>query len=579
MASTTQRAQSARQTSPAPKQKQSQRPQSSTGGEGKAAHVPKPDLEKHKARIADMHSQIDAMRARLNQVRDEISSTAPNKQNGAGGNDQRSQLKNKLSDVRKQKDDLRKNKDDLFTRLKQLNESIKRKTDDLKVMKEKLGYKTAEDADNQIKRLDAMIESGTLKLIDEKKAIAEISQLRKSKTLFANLEARQADIDADRQAIADIKAKLDALQPSSNDLQSSFEDLRRELDSVDSNQQANYQRVQGLYDKRTQLQNELNALYDQKRAMEEEFRAARDRQAQAAAEEKARKAQEYKARREQYEREKLEAEAQKERDAAEIPAFTEELTICKNLIDFIAQKTNASALVAGSDTTTTGPTTIRGKLMGNKADFAGDKHNIRQVEAAMPAGSKLMKRGDDEYADSDSLFAPKRPTKHNKKQAASSAAAAAAGTTTTTSSSSSSAALKLPLSIMEDFWRIKVTAPATTSDVTATVEALREKITYYREHQDRVTRENKERAEAKIRAIMTRTAGGADGTPAAAEDDTAVNAADTNGDDADKKKKKKKKQDKKHKQASQDTTETPAAVNGDGAEHAEPDATTVTADE
>lgn len=52
-------------------------------------------------------------------------------------------------------------------------------------------YKTVSDVDSAIARLQAQVESGSMKIVDEKRALAEMTNLRKSRRGIEGFEAQQ----------------------------------------------------------------------------------------------------------------------------------------------------------------------------------------------------------------------------------------------------------------------------------------------------------------------------------------------------------------------------------------------------
>lgn len=61
--------------------------------------------------------------------------------------------------------------------------------------------------------LEAMVESGQLKVIDEKKCLGEVSQLRKMRKQFDGFVPQEAAIDATKAKIATLRKQLDGFEP------------------------------------------------------------------------------------------------------------------------------------------------------------------------------------------------------------------------------------------------------------------------------------------------------------------------------------------------------------------------------
>src|SRR5437667_14309 len=83
-----------------------------------------------------------------------------------------SELKAELNRIKATQSSKKSSKMDLLNRQKTLEESMNSKITALNASKAKLPYSSVEAIDAQIAKLEAQVESGTLKLVDERKAVA-----------------------------------------------------------------------------------------------------------------------------------------------------------------------------------------------------------------------------------------------------------------------------------------------------------------------------------------------------------------------------------------------------------------------
>ncbi|KNE65594.1 hypothetical protein AMAG_09575 [Allomyces macrogynus ATCC 38327] len=213
-----------------------------SGGHGRVA--PKPDQDKHNALIKDLNAKMDAIRQKMTEIRNQTqllnsaaadrTATAP----AARAGDKRQDLRSKLETVKKQQDELVRTKEDLLKRLLVLNTSVKARTEELNAISQRFGYSSLDAVQARIQTLEAKIASGTLKLIDERKAANELAQLQRCEPLFATRAAKEKEIEQDRAEIAAVEAKLATLQPSAGGLAQSFEDVKKELDFARARQEA-----------------------------------------------------------------------------------------------------------------------------------------------------------------------------------------------------------------------------------------------------------------------------------------------------------------------------------------------------
>ena len=99
--------------------------------------------------------------------------------------------------------------------------------------------------------LNAQVESGQMKLVDEKKALAEISNLRRSrKTLEASGSVDDA-IAADRARIDELRKLLD--DPEARKVSDQFDALKKEMDGLREEGNKAYEERNKLFDERNAL--------------------------------------------------------------------------------------------------------------------------------------------------------------------------------------------------------------------------------------------------------------------------------------------------------------------------------------
>ncbi len=106
-----------------------------------------------------------------------------------------------------------------------------------------------------LSELNKQVESGTLKLIDEKKALAEITTLRRSLKQVSSTASVDESIAADRAKIEELRKVLD--DPENKKVQARWEELKTELDALRAEGNKAYEERSGLFDQRTTMQKEL----------------------------------------------------------------------------------------------------------------------------------------------------------------------------------------------------------------------------------------------------------------------------------------------------------------------------------
>lgn len=231
------------------------------------------------------------------------------------------------------------------------------------------------------RQLEKQVEKGSLKLVDEKKILSEISTLKKSKKSVEAAQTQQAAIDADKAEIAALKDTIDdaparELSIEYNKVQAALVDISKAKDQV-------WKKRNELFDKRTRLQHELDAEFQRKKTVNDEYFAAVREHAKFLQDEQVRKREEIQHHKQQELEEKRLAIAREERELAEIPAFEAEITTCDSVYKYLVLFSNDQKRIAEA-------------TAGTVSTAAVNSSNIRQVDTAanVPSGVMLTKKSE-----------------------------------------------------------------------------------------------------------------------------------------------------------------------------------------
>lgn len=327
------------------------------------------------------------------------------------------------------------------------------------------------------RQLDKQVESGNLKIADEKRALAEISQLKRNRRTVEGFQAEQDAIEKDRAAADELRKQLD--DPEAKAISERYDAIKTELDALKKEGDEVYANRSKLMDERSSLQAQLDTLYGQKRESAQRFREANDRYWTKVNEDRARREEKHRAQR------AAEAEAKKKeiadrlRDEAAIPAFQAQIEDCQTLMDYFSGKTSTPAALSTAST-------------GEKAELAGvPKLEIRKVEVQEGLVAR-KKKGEEEEA----YFVGGKGKKGKK------GSSKPVSTSNSNSSENPSAQLNIPLSTLSALLSLSIPPPTSTTDLPRVVEDLKIKKTWFEANQARVTAENKEKAEAEIRRLI-----------------------------------------------------------------------------
>ncbi|KAK7513109.1 uncharacterized protein IWZ02DRAFT_51185 [Phyllosticta citriasiana] len=333
------------------------------------------------------------------------------------------------------------------------DEKLKAKISEQKTARSRVNFKSVEDIDREIARLQKQVDSGSMKIVDEKKALGEISNLNKSKKSFAGFEEQQKQIDAIKAKIAELRKSMD--DPESRAMSDRYTAINSELDEIRKEQDAAYKNLNNLRDERSKAHSEQQATWAALKKVKDDY--YEQRRANRAYEQEA-----FKARKERQEAERKAYETNKRRqianqklDEASSPAYLDEILTTEGLIRYF----DPSALPAKEET--------------SQAKFAAAA--TRTVDDSGIKGVKVVRKD----ADEENYFVGTGGKKGKKKNKGNNSPAATPG----------EGKFNLSIGIIEQLAKINVNAPASQADVPAAVKTLQEKLEFWKKDQDRKTKE------------------------------------------------------------------------------------------
>lgn len=354
----------------------------------------------------------------------------------------RQELQTKLNEIRKEQAGGKAGRNQVFDQIKKLDEQLKSRIAEQKTARSRVAFKNVDEVDRQIDHLDKQVNGGMMKLVDEKKALAEISALRKQRKNFAGFEDSQKGID-------DVKSKIKALRDSLDDpvakaRSDEYNKIQAELDVIKAEQDEVFKNIHALRSQREDLYKESQAKYQAVRALEDNHWKAKKAFQSYEYEQRQKTRERIKAEQEQFNLQKKRERAEKVLAEASEPAYLDEIRRAQSLIHYLDPTTVNEAskpLLAPSGLTASAQRTV---------DDSGIK------------GMKVVKKEDDEY------FAGTGGKKGKKGRKA---AAPAPGKFT------------LPPAVMDDCSSMGIEPPMSAADIPAVLAKAQEKLAFWRADQ------------------------------------------------------------------------------------------------
>jgi hypothetical protein len=320
-------------------------------------------------------------------------------------------------------------------------------------------FKSVEELDARIKSLESQVDTGTMKLVDEKKALAEISNLNRLKKNFSSFA------EADN-AIADLRAQITEIKKSREDpevkaLSDRYTAIQKELDAIKAEQDELFKNKKSLFDDMSKARDEQQekwvALKQIKDTYFQASRAYKDHERQAA---RAR-AEKRRHERDEYEAGKRREVAKRKLEEASQLAYQDEILTAQGLIRYFD------------------PSSAEAKEAAGPSKFAAVAQRTVDAGDAFKGMKVVSKKGDDD----DAYFVGGAGKKKKGKKGPQSSDSPAPGSPNLESK------FNLPLGVIEELARIGVEPPMSQGGVPDVVEKIKGKLEHWKKDQDRKTKE------------------------------------------------------------------------------------------
>jgi len=285
-----------------------------------------------------------------------------------------------------------------------------------------------------------------MKLVDEKKALTEMSNLRKQRKNFSQFDTAQKGIDELKAKIKEIKDSMD--DPEARTLSDRYSKIQAELDSIKAEQDEVFKSLNALRDERSKLQAQQQEKYQAIRKLKDEYYAAKKAYGEYEREARQKTRERQKAERERYEKDKKKERAQKMLQEASDPAYLEEIRRANSLLHFFdpsSVPTEKAPLIASSGLTAEA---------SRKVDDSGLK------------GTRLLRKED---RDDDYLPAIKKGKKGKK------------------AAPVEKSGFNCPPSVIDDCAFMGIDPPMGAADVPATIEKVKAKLDHWKSDQQAQT--------------------------------------------------------------------------------------------
>lgn len=384
-----------------------------------------------------------------NAVKAKIESAVPNKEKESPTQKRRQELIAQANEIRKKQGVGKLARTGKLDQIKRYDEQLRTRIAEQKTARSKVSFKSVDEIDQKIKQLEADVERGQMKLVDEKKALAEVTSLRKLRKNFSAF-------DNDQKAIDDLKAKIKEIKDTMEDpevkaMSDEYNKIQAEIDTIKGEQDTVYKNLTSLRKERDELRNKQQGTWEAVKKYKDNYHTQRKAALAWERQQREKRREREQEEHERYLKERKMVRAQQMLAEASDPAFTEQIRRADNLARFFDPSHVAE---------------IKSPLLADKGLGAAAQ---RKVATKAFEGTKLVRKEDREE---DYLPAAKKGKKGKKSNA----------------SESPAAKFSCPPSVMEDCTFIGLNPPMSAAEVPEVLEKVKAKIVQWKADQPEQTK-------------------------------------------------------------------------------------------
>ena len=362
------------------------------------------------------------------------------------------ELRAELASIRQQQSGFKSSRGNIQDKISNLDSQLKSRVAEQKTARSRVAFKNVEEVDRKIQSLEKQVDAGTMKLVDEKKALAEITSLRKQRKGFAGFDEAQKGIDDIKAQVTELRKGLD--NPEANALSEKYTKIAKTLDGIKAEQDDAYKSLSSLRDERTKLQADQQAKYSAMRDIKDQYHKARVAYRDYEQQQWRQRQERQKAEHDAYLKEKRRKIADKKLEEASEPAYMDEILTTEGLIRYFDPSAPAAS-----------------KSLRGPSGFAAEAQ--RNIDDSAIKGTKISKKEDRD--DTYFMGTGGKKGKKAKKDAA--------------ASTPTEGKFNLSMGVIEELGKVNVEPPMKQSDVPPLLEKLKAKLDHWKNDQDKKTKE------------------------------------------------------------------------------------------
>lgn len=369
----------------------------------------------------------------------------------------RQEIDTDLAAIRQQQSVHKNARAETHEKIKTVDAQIKTQVAELRIAKSRIPFKNVEELDQEAKRLTSMVDSGTMRIVDETNALDQVSKLKAKRKIFAGFDEAQKRIEVLKTQLNDLRKTLET--PEIKVLSQKYDELKKEQSAMKAEHDKSYKDLNALRNERTTLQSDQQTKYAAIKELKDNYYKANRAYHEYEKEQSKLRQERAKSERDAHQKEKRRKIADQKLEEASKLAYGDEILTAEGLIRYFEPATTETS-----------------KSLRGPSGFAAEAQ--RTVDDSNLKGTKISKKEDRE----DDYFTGTGGKKGKKGKKGSAGASPAPSTPT-------EGKFHITLSIIQELAKVNVDAPTSQADVPAVVKKLKEKRDQWKKNQESKTKE------------------------------------------------------------------------------------------
>ena len=440
--------------------------------EGERKRIPFPNQAEYEKEVERIRERIRTLREELLVVKQDLATNTEGIKDTFAS--KRQEIRQKLDVVRDKQKSTDEQRQLILDKMKEVTQIREKRMESIQAMKAKMPYKSTDEVDRAIRELEQQIEMRTSSLLEEKRLLNEISNLKKTKRNVLDFQDKLDELERDKQTSSELKNSLKALDNQATLLRRQADGIVQELNSVRKEQDGQYKQFSDKINRRKELVAALDVEHDKLHKLIMEIRKKANEHIEKLRGDRAKRAEMFRLKKEKIDEGQRLAEAERLKELSLIPPFVEEILKCNALLIYLAPFGKTAAILAATTTSSPSPSSSPEILPPKGAD--NESQTTSSVPSSIEGVDKILKKKSDRGIDDEDSPYMNLGKKKEKKS-------------TTKKVSFKNDTLRHPLSVIDEFIKISVNPPKMVTDVPRAIQELQAKRDHFQSEQKRIMEE------------------------------------------------------------------------------------------